>query len=1599
MRRQQHASLQAAHAAVACLIFAATFSGCDPSESVERQPDGDAANQAADSANDTNGALDASLETIDAGASCASGQEGSACDDGDACTAGETCQSGACKGGLMICACRVDADCPNDLNPCNGTQFCDTIPRLHRCRAKLSSVVSCDPSKATPCAMYACDPNTGACAHKPVADDTPCTDGTACTVEDRCLAGVCQGGQDSICACQTNVDCGALEDGNLCNGTLYCDKAAFPHTCRVNPATVVSCATATEPCLVNACAPTTGLCAPTPAEQTEVVCVGGAGCMPVVLAKPVAGSPPSCDDGDPCTSGDQCAGGKCAGPVDTCTCSKQLDCESQEDGDLCNGTLYCDLVSGTCKLNPATVISCPSAGDTACLKNACIAKTGTCAPSAMKNGTLCDDGDACTSYDICVVGSCKAGTNVCTCKDDGDCASKDDGNKCNGTKFCNLGVCMHNPATVVTCPSLFDTACQVNACVPLSGSCTATAIERTRETCAKTGGCGREVIPTNGAPSGPHACNDGNACTTNDVCAKGVCVPGVKVCACQQDVDCLNTDDGDLCNGTPFCDKTNPAQPACKHNPATVVYCPKTTDTFCLANTCDPKTGGCALAPRNSGKSCNDGTLCTKDETCVGGSCDGVVVSCDDGSSCTADGCLPTLGCTHLKTNCDDGNGCTVDLCDAKTGACVFDKAVTQNKVCDADGDGCTVGDTCDSGTCKTGPAMTCQGTTAACEQRICNSTGPTSFACVLTNRPDGAACADGAACTVGASCAKGVCTPGGKERLFALKILVSGGSLRLRAAAPEGSGALLAGQTTSANTTAWWVARVDAAGDTLPGWPRQLAKATSETNAPVWVGPGPTVIGTAVNAQGGTDLALVVLSKDGQAIALSKMIGIKEEQERALGAVLHPASGWLVLGTSGDTSRAWRVSASGLLGWTYKGLPGRGALHAGAVVGGDVVAVGWHGAPLQEQGFAARLGNTGNVVWSKPLSSPVSTTNARVVAAVSHLGGALLAGEYGLAAPKLWLSGLAADGSVQWQRATTTPMRVGGMAARALGGALVVGQQKLTQNGAANAILLAITHTGHQEWTRYVDAGADGGAHAVATLAGDAAWIVGDAGTDMGVAGLAWRTDAFGHASCETAGVCALQSAVGCADKQLCTEGLCDPKTGCFQAANSEACDDGDACSEGDACIAGSCKSGLPKVCDDADVCTQDSCSANAGCLHDAVKDGTPCGGGKVCFAGACSKRFAIAVATSSRNAGSAYVAGTVVITPDGSAKAWGLASDKNTGLTGWGQAETCAKTAACTPEQPVAVPKVDVWRKIVGDTFVMCGITGKREVYCWGNGAAAGFGSGAHLPHPTILVAASNGALDVDVSAAIGCAVTELGKKVVCWGYNSHFQTGTGTCCSPQQGVQAVVGLPNAVSAVAVGSAHACALATSGAVWCWGKPGTDGQFGQLGNGVLTGSATPTKVAGIEDGIALAAGHHHTCVLRKGGTVQCWGANTDGQAGNGSLKNTLKPTPVYGLAGVQQLVASYYRTCALTVQGEVLCWGNGSDGGLGAGHSALQLVPGKVKGLTNVVHIALSRHHACAVRTDGSVWCWGSNAGFALGTTAIKTYSDVPVLVPASAP
>ena len=627
--------------------------------------------------------------------------EGLACDDGTACTEGDFCQGGVCAG----------------------------VP------------ISCD--DGNPCTDDVCDPETG-CQNTPNTD--LCDDGDPCTVGDHCVDAACLG-TPVACDCETDADCEVIEDGDICNGTLFCDIGEVPFKCKVDPATVITCP-----------APEglDGVC------QTAV-CDGKTGdCLVEPYNDGMA-----CTDDDACTLGDVCAAGFCTSQANldcddgnVCTadfchptdgCVYEPTTEKCDDGNPCTDGDHCE--DGGCV--PLTVVDCDDGN--LCTDDQCNPLLG-CVH--VDNILLCTDGDACTVGDQCKDGVCDSGDPV-------DC---DDGNVCTDDSCEPLSGCQNIPNSEVCDDGNSCTLgdhCVEGACVPTDTVDCDDSNPCTDDLCTIGGGCQHvdNTLP----------CNDGDACTGGDVCAGGVCEGAQISCddqnlctddSCDPAGGCVNTantlpcDDGNSCTSGDTCSGGQ-----CQGTDT--IDC--NDGNVCTDDLCE-LDGGCLHV--NNTLPCNDGDACTGGDACFGGVCAGTQISCDDGNVCTDDSCEPLSGCQNIPNsevcndsnacttgdhcaggacvaggdlNCDDGNPCTTDGCSLLTGC----TNVNNSQACD-DGDACTAGDVCAGGGCA-GTLVNCDDGNV-CTDDSCEPLSGCQYA------PNTATCDDDNLCTEGDHCAGGVC-------------------------------------------------------------------------------------------------------------------------------------------------------------------------------------------------------------------------------------------------------------------------------------------------------------------------------------------------------------------------------------------------------------------------------------------------------------------------------------------------------------------------------------------------------------------------------------------------------------------------------------------------------------------------------------------------------------------------------------------------------------------------------------------------------------------------------------------------------------------------
>lgn len=261
------------------------------------------------------------------------------------------------------------------------------------------------------------------------------------------------------------------------------------------------------PCTADTCNLATGDCQH---KLTAVVgaCSDGNPCTAdacdLVSASPTAGQCTAknddtlkCDDGSACTSGDKCAAGQCGGSA---KCS---------DGDACTAD-QCDAQTGACTFVPKVCND-----NAACTSDSCDKLSGACVFSP--NTANCDDGNACTSSDVCALGTC-AGKPKC---DDGQACTSD---------TCSGGSCVYAPKV---CSD--GVTCTADSCDSKTGQCVFTPDDKAKPasaTCSQANDCRVSIAACSGGKEvclagDPIPAKESATCSgATGICAAGTCIAG-----------------------------------------------------------------------------------------------------------------------------------------------------------------------------------------------------------------------------------------------------------------------------------------------------------------------------------------------------------------------------------------------------------------------------------------------------------------------------------------------------------------------------------------------------------------------------------------------------------------------------------------------------------------------------------------------------------------------------------------------------------------------------------------------------------------------------------------------------------------------------------------------------------------------------------------------------------------------------------------------------------------------------------------------------------------------------------------------------------------
>lgn len=332
------------------------------------------------------------------------------------------------------------------------------------------------------------------CTKPDVKNGAPCDDGDPCTVGESCRDGECKNSKQR--------DCKALDDDcnvGTCDPVDGCIKVAYNDGALCSDG--LDCTTG-DKCTSGKCIGTAKDCTTDSGGcSTGSTCVEPGGYCTSGIIQPY-GTP--CNDGKRCTTNDQCDfSGNCTGTTMDCsttgggcaqcsettgTCSDpkpagtscSFASNSCISGGSCNG-------SGACVGQPRDCTSYNSGNG--CTVGICDSSFG-CTSTYVLSGTVCDDGNPCTTGDHC------DGSGICTYSGIG--TTCDDGNPCTTGDTCSGTYCTYTSYAPSTTPC---------------GAPCATG------TCSGSGYCNTTTYLSNG-------CDDGNPCTVNDSCSFGSCYSG-----------------------------------------------------------------------------------------------------------------------------------------------------------------------------------------------------------------------------------------------------------------------------------------------------------------------------------------------------------------------------------------------------------------------------------------------------------------------------------------------------------------------------------------------------------------------------------------------------------------------------------------------------------------------------------------------------------------------------------------------------------------------------------------------------------------------------------------------------------------------------------------------------------------------------------------------------------------------------------------------------------------------------------------------------------------------------------------------------------------
>ena len=394
-----------------------------------------------------------------------------ACSNDEVCSAG-TCSTSCvdeCEEGQTQCLGDAVVTC-GDLNQDDCLEWSPAVPCAaeESCGVAVSGQAQCSPRQdcQDECSEASCrDTSFVQCGNY---DSDPCLEaspGVSCVPSDRCLEGACgpSGCETAARLCNEPPPPRCLNETTLqtYDSTGSCEADG---TCTYAP-TERPCANCNVMDGIPSCDACEGVSCTEPPGQCFAM-VGSCSLGSCSYA-PTDGA--SCDDGNACTENDRCRGGTCSGTAKSCTTAPTSMCVDDNTlriystpGSCTGGTCdygFVDMGCANCpSCDPCEGVLC-NAPPGICFESSGTCSGGTCSYTERTGG--CNDGDACTTGDMCADGICSGTPVTCETPPAPECADANTLRSYNAGGTCAGGTCSY-PHSDTVC----ENGCAAGECVP-----------------------------------------------------------------------------------------------------------------------------------------------------------------------------------------------------------------------------------------------------------------------------------------------------------------------------------------------------------------------------------------------------------------------------------------------------------------------------------------------------------------------------------------------------------------------------------------------------------------------------------------------------------------------------------------------------------------------------------------------------------------------------------------------------------------------------------------------------------------------------------------------------------------------------------------------------------------------------------------------------------------------------------------------------------------------------------------------------------------------------------------------------------------------------